>query len=546
MKYFLFINLIFFLLKSNLSVSFSVYQTIPVSDSVRIYTLIQNSKQLIASDLKGALNDAIEADSLALASTENHFKLMAKMNLGQVFFYKGLYDPALRCYFDMLTIAQEEGNSEWIGKAYYQLGTIRLVMMKYDAALEYFIKAKDILNKYFEDKGGLSINIISGFNNNLGVIYSGLEDYDAAINEFTAGIRLLSDDTLYLTSKIQLMNNLGDTYFKIGDPQSALEQYKTGLQILGENRNSLFEAMLLNGMGRAYLAFENLDEALLSFHKGFSISEKLNGLSHLKHISEGLAETYDLMNKKDSAYIYLQKSKHYNDSLDILSVSEKILKEELISEFNIEKIELSSKIDNIKNSLKKIIFLSIIIFFIISLIYMYQKRRLQTLIQNKQQIVEIASTSKIENKQLKQEVYKHEKMMTLMSMRSIQADALVDLLSKGLLKNGDFLSRSDADSVLKIQKSLKSLQDNNGLKDFEFHFGRLYIGFFEKIQDQFPNLTPNERRLCSFLKLQMNSKEIASVTGQSLRAIEIARTRLRKKIGISNSDIHLNDFFKNY
>jgi DNA-binding CsgD family transcriptional regulator len=62
----------------------------------------------------------------------------------------------------------------------------------------------------------------------------------------------------------------------------------------------------------------------------------------------------------------------------------------------------------------------------------------------------------------------------------------------------------------------------------------------------FPTLTLNERRLCAFLKLQMTTKEIASLTGQSIRAVELARTRLRKKLQLTNSEINLYDFILNY
>lgn len=61
-----------------------------------------------------------------------------------------------------------------------------------------------------------------------------------------------------------------------------------------------------------------------------------------------------------------------------------------------------------------------------------------------------------------------------------------------------------------------------------------------------PNLSLNERRLAAFLKLQLTTKEIASITGQSIRALEIARTRLRKKIGLTKSELSLCDYFLNF
>jgi hypothetical protein len=43
--------------------------------------------------------------------------------------------------------------------------------------------------------------------------------------------------------------------------------------------------------------------------------------------------------------------------------------------------------------------------------------------------------------------------------------------------------------------------------------------------------------------LDMTTKEISSITGQSIRAIEIARIRLRKKLNLTQSDTSLFEYF---
>ena len=60
--------------------------------------------------------------------------------------------------------------------------------------------------------------------------------------------------------------------------------------------------------------------------------------------------------------------------------------------------------------------------------------------------------------------------------------------------------------------------------------------------EKFPNLTPNEQRLCAFLKLNMSTKDISELTGQTINAIEMARYRLRKKLHISGKDENLITF----
>jgi DNA-binding CsgD family transcriptional regulator len=62
------------------------------------------------------------------------------------------------------------------------------------------------------------------------------------------------------------------------------------------------------------------------------------------------------------------------------------------------------------------------------------------------------------------------------------------------------------------------------------------------LQQQFPDLSPNERRLCAFLRLNMSSKEISTITGQSIHSIQVARTRLRKKLQLTHSEQGLIEF----
>jgi DNA-binding CsgD family transcriptional regulator len=59
---------------------------------------------------------------------------------------------------------------------------------------------------------------------------------------------------------------------------------------------------------------------------------------------------------------------------------------------------------------------------------------------------------------------------------------------------------------------------------------------------KYPDLTQSELKLCAFLRLNMSTKEISELTGQRILTIDHARYRLRKKLGISNSEINLVTF----
>jgi len=74
-------------------------------------------------------------------------------------------------------------------------------------------------------------------------------------------------------------------------------------------------------------------------------------------------------------------------------------------------------------------------------------------------------------------------------------------------------------------------------EEFEVRFQEVHNNFYKNLNEQFPDLTPNELKLCAFLRLNMSTKEISAITYQSQKSISMARYRLRKKLGL---DDHAN------
>lgn len=70
--------------------------------------------------------------------------------------------------------------------------------------------------------------------------------------------------------------------------------------------------------------------------------------------------------------------------------------------------------------------------------------------------------------------------------------------------------------------------------------------FFENLIREYPNLTKNERKLCTFIHLNLSTKEISNITHQSIGSINIARSRLRRKFGITGDDKSLIAFLDKF
>jgi len=95
----------------------------------------------------------------------------------------------------------------------------------------------------------------------------------------------------------------------------------------------------------------------------------------------------------------------------------------------------------------------------------------------------------------------------------------------------------------KLEKKLQSLSHEVSLKikgeswnHFETYFKNVHPSFFKNLTEQFPDLTPAEIKLAAFLRLNLSTKEIASITFLSNESIKTARSRLRKRLQLSPDD----------
>ena len=68
----------------------------------------------------------------------------------------------------------------------------------------------------------------------------------------------------------------------------------------------------------------------------------------------------------------------------------------------------------------------------------------------------------------------------------------------------------------------------------------LHEDFNAKLSENFPQLTPQERRLATLLRLGFSSKYIATLMNITPKSVEISRYRLRQKLGLSKGDNLVN------
>jgi DNA-binding CsgD family transcriptional regulator len=90
----------------------------------------------------------------------------------------------------------------------------------------------------------------------------------------------------------------------------------------------------------------------------------------------------------------------------------------------------------------------------------------------------------------------------------------------------------------------ENIREDDIIHKFEENFDFVHNNFIKRLTETFPSLTVSERKICTYIKMQLTSKEIAPLLNITVRGVETVRLRLRKKLGLQNKS--LTKFLSNF
>jgi DNA-binding CsgD family transcriptional regulator len=136
-----------------------------------------------------------------------------------------------------------------------------------------------------------------------------------------------------------------------------------------------------------------------------------------------------------------------------------------------------------------------------------------------------------------------------LSFQLLKTSSRLELLKsfkERLINESEKKDRSE--EVLKFLKGLtrelnRELQSENYWDHFERNYRELHESFSKRLMEHYPNLTNGEVRICYLIRQKMSNKEIANVLNVSPAAVEKAKYRLKKKIGLRR-EISLDEFIQ--
>jgi len=141
-----------------------------------------------------------------------------------------------------------------------------------------------------------------------------------------------------------------------------------------------------------------------------------------------------------------------------------------------------------------------------------------------------------EKEEIAKELESKNRFLTEKAMSLVQKNEFITNIANQLASISVNLPENCSTQLARVIKELQKDTDQNFWKEFEVRFGEVHGDFFISLNEKAPDLTPAEKKLAAFLRLNLTTKDIANITYQNPESIKVARSRLRKKLGLSTGE----------
>lgn len=505
-------------------------------DSAKVRFLVFLAREYENIDLPKALEYSEKAIELAEKKPNLNNLDFALFNMGIISLRLGLHEISANYFYKYLQIQKDKGNKQGIAYALTNLGALYLQIKQFEKSIENHKEALQMFRELKEENPDFrpETQIITIYNN-LGVAAQNLNQTREAIDYYSRGISMARLTEGQQSNLSNLLNNLGSLYIRTGMKTEGLLTIQEALDIRLKTNNVLGQANSFRELGRYYMNEGEHNKAISFFKKGYALTEKSGGLANNAGLVKFIYDTYKAMNQTDSALRYHELYFEYNNRLHAESSLRELSKLELSLQFKEKekKLEFEKKRRDLYFTIAGLCLISTII--VLGLLYFLSLSREKRLRLEKENI-SLASEN-----MAKELEYRNKELTTNVLYQIRKNDLIADIVSK--LKEHQIPGKDISEETIRnLLSELEETQENSVWNEFEVRFQQVHNDFYTKLTIINPELTTNDRRLCAFLKLNMSTKEISAITGQSVRSIEVARTRLRKKLNLTNSETGLTEF----
>ena len=444
--------------------------------------------------------------------------------LGQIELFRGNYNLALQEALKAIKLLEVLDKPIRKADALNHLASIEFSLNNFDECISYNKKALEIYEKYNDKMYQAQVL------NDLGNTYYYLKNYDDAIEyldkSMVIGKEINAGDLLGTA-----INNLAKVYAKKNMFDKAMELSNDALEIheSSNSQNKIVES--LNDLGMTYNAMSKPKTAIQYFDRAIALAEKIDTKENLRIGHYNRSHSYEMLNdfqraladfkdyKKTEDSIFSETKSRQIEELRTIYETEQKEKEIELQRSEIQLLNEKEKVSALQRTILAIAFVVLVI--VISLVYYGLRQKMRR--------------NKVERERLDAELEFKRKELTTHALHLANKNEVLESLKDQIKviksENGNHREYNRIINTINL-----NLHDDTNWENFSRYFEEVHKDFSSHVKLRFPDVTSNELRLMALLKMNLSSKEIASMLNISSEGIKKARYRLRKKLGIGSDD----------
>ena len=486
-------------------------------------------KEQIKLEIKKLLSKAMQ---IAYETNDDYLTSMVSGKYGNYMYVLEETDLAVMYMmysaelYDKINLAAPFGN-------YVILGEMLWRVREYEKSIKYSEKAINVLNtsnSEFKDSYTMTCN------NTIALAYHRMGQYDSAFVYYRKALEV-EKKINNLPWKGIILGNMAQIYFAQENYTAALPLFDLDYNISKEKEIYDNAANSLQWAAKTNLALGDRVIALKQVREAFGLLQKWPSSNYQQNAYNTASEIFKSMGNNDSAYYYAGKYTKLHDSLErtiyqsSISISKLRLNEEKnrygIGKMQREKEEMVQQRNFI---IAGILFLAVIALLLIN------RQRIKVKYQQeltRQENLRIQQ----ENLRIQQEMESATVQLKMFTENIIEKTNLVEKLEQQL----NIKTMSKEEQQLISQLSQQTILTEENWDKFKFLFEKIFPLFFQRLKNAATDITVAEQRMAALTRLQLTTRQMASMLGISVDSVHKTRQRLRKRFNLG-ADAYLEEY----
>lgn len=393
----------------------------------------------------------------------------------------------------------------------------------------------------FRNKPGISPYSILKAWNTMGQDYQKLGNLDSALwcyRRSSAMAAAIRDETWMGINA----GFTGQVYFlqKHYDKAERLLKYDYSIN---KDKDANIAAYSLHWLGRIDMEQGHPDSALWKLRKAVQILEvpsnfRFQNREYREAAYYAIADAYRLNNRSDSFYRYFQLFQSLHDSLQRITVRSSVDLAEMRFEngknfYVVQLLAQQIRDEELKRNF--IIAVILLLSVIVILVLVRQKQKSEY---RRRLALQQKAAAEAETRAAEAEAKTANERLHLFAQHMLEKTAIIEKLQHQLR---DSETERSNQQLLQEISSQAILTEADWLQ-FKQMFEKVHGGFFARLKEKSPGITPAEQRMAALTRLYFTNDQIASMLGISVHSVRRTRLRLRNRLGLS-ADSNLEEVF---